>query len=288
MGVSETRIQKLSSLLTSRQSTTFLDVGCGVGTHLLIASRYFESVVGVEPSDNAEIARSKGLKVHRDFLRSDVDLGISAGAFGCFQVLEHIFQPVQFLKLISKYLTLHAVGCINVPDGERIFRRGIYSSVISEHVNYFTPSSLIRTVSQSGFEILDLQRDSGTCEIDVYIQKVKLDESGRVPMNAKHKQDMERVRDQLRNSNRVGLWGAGQKAPYFAEALSYLRIECLFDSDATKHGRYIDGFASPIEAPSLSRIQSCDAIVITATTYAKSISQQLLNEFNYSGKVVTL
>ena len=45
---------------------------------------------------------------------------------------------------------------------------------------------------------------------------------------------------------------------------------------------------TPIEAPSLLRIQSCDAIVITATTYATSISQLLLSKFNYSGKVAAL
>jgi len=278
----------LCRLVTSTGSTTFLDVGCGVGIHLQIASRYFENVIGVEPSENAEIARSKGFRVCRAFLSSNADLGISAGAFGCFQVLEHIIQPVQFLETVSKYLTPHAVGCVNVPDGERIFRRGTYSSVFSEHVNYFSTSSLIRTLSRAGFEILDLERDTETCEIDAYVQKVQPNESGRMPMNTKYKHDMERVRDQLWNSSRIGLWGAGQKALYFVEMLKDLPIECLFDSDAIKHGRYIDGFETPIEAPSLLRIQSCDAIVITATTYATSISQLLLSKFNYSGKVVAL
>lgn len=141
-----------------------LEVGCATGYLLELLRPAVGSVVGVEPGPGQrEYARGRGLEVHP----SMDELGERRfDAVLCYYVLEHITQPVAFLRRLASALKPGGRLIVEVPNlGDVLLSRygiknfpGFYYQKM--HVTYFTRETLGRALSQAGlsFEILPEQR----------------------------------------------------------------------------------------------------------------------------------
>ena len=139
-----------------------LEIGAGFGTFCEEVRRLgtFSRVLAVEPTpDLAETCRQRGLEVIEKPIEQVSTEGLRVDAVACFEVLEHIFSPRDFLATCASVLSpggLLVISCPSVKGFDIAVLGKASNSVDVEHLNYFHPASLSRLVTESGFEVLEV------------------------------------------------------------------------------------------------------------------------------------
>jgi len=126
-----------------------LDVGCASGLFLRCAARRGWAVVGVEPSltlcgSARETLADKG-EVICATLEDSALPPTSFDAVTLWDVLEHVPDPVDFMRCASRLLKPGGFLFANVPDLDSVQARVFGSRwplFLQEHLGYFNPSSL--------------------------------------------------------------------------------------------------------------------------------------------------
>ncbi len=142
---------------------TLLEVGSGFGTFCeeLRALGTFENLLAVEPTPGlAETCRSRGINVIEKPIESvELEAG-AADVVACFEVIEHLFDPTEFVRQCARILApggLFIATCPNVKGFDIATLQGLSGAVDPEHLNYFHPESLSHLVRTCGFTVLEVQ-----------------------------------------------------------------------------------------------------------------------------------
>lgn len=140
-------------------SGKLLEVGCGVGYFLKVASRRY-STVGLDNSQ-AVIDAARKVATQSAFHCTEE---LPAGPFDVicgFHVFEHITDPVQFAQAIRQRLAPGGYLYLRVPNRESSWARVQGSRFFLEaHCSHFSPKSLRMCLEQAGFEDVKLWTDS--------------------------------------------------------------------------------------------------------------------------------
>jgi SAM-dependent methyltransferase len=139
---------------------SLLDVGCGAGEFLAIASQHSYDCLGIDVStDGVEIARQKGLNARVfNFLTHDFDQTFHV--ITMWDVMEHLRTPHDFLCRAAELLDDGGVLVLKIPGfGLLNFnilkwfpsRAGVLLGA-PDHIQYFSPESLRRLLGRCGFK----------------------------------------------------------------------------------------------------------------------------------------
>jgi len=141
---------------------TLLEVGAGFGTFCEEIARlqYFRRIVAVEPTpDLAATCRKKGLEViERRIEEAEIDGG-PVNAIASFEVIEHLFDPREFISGCARLLPPGGLLVLTCPNGKGFdidILGPLSSAVDTEHLNYFHPTSLSLLVTDAGFQVLEV------------------------------------------------------------------------------------------------------------------------------------
>jgi len=134
-----------------------LDVGCGNGDHLRLASRIGWEAQGLEPDPSATAAaRSTGLHVQEGHLP---DTGLPSDYFDAVtlsHVIEHLHDPVRSLQELYRILAPGGKLWIATPNLEsplhRFFRRNWRGLEPPRHLVLFNLRSLVSICQRNGFK----------------------------------------------------------------------------------------------------------------------------------------
>ncbi len=141
---------------------TLVEVGAGFGTFCEEVQKlgFVEKVIAVEPTPGlAQTCRAKGLNViespveKAEFAPGSVDLVCS------FEVLEHLFDPADFIEKCAKIMRPGGLAVITNPNGEGfdvVVSPEHSGTVDVEHLNYFNPDSMRVLFERFGFEVLEV------------------------------------------------------------------------------------------------------------------------------------
>jgi SAM-dependent methyltransferase len=153
-----------------------LDVGCGPGFFLLHGAQRGWRGLGIEPSRQAAAhGRGLGLEIVEQPLTAQ--LGNGLGAFDVVhlsEVLEHLPDPSEMIRLSHRLLAPGGVLCVVVPNDFNPFQRALAASLGYEpwwvvpphHLNYFDRASLTRLFERHGFAI---EVAEATFPIDLFL-----------------------------------------------------------------------------------------------------------------------
>ena len=145
------------------KDATLLDYGCGYG-HLAASLQSRDLLcVGFEPSpERARRARAKGVVVveNEQALAGHAPFDLLV----CAEVLEHVSDPRAVVRRLRRLAKDGSVLAITVPDFSQPRLDAALSAVraggpapatlnLWEHLNYFTPESLLDLVSSEGFSL---------------------------------------------------------------------------------------------------------------------------------------
>lgn len=264
----------------------FLDIGCGPGVLLKVASKYFSNCIGVEPSEPLSmIAQELGNVVVNDFFGDHLTFEHKFDAFMATQVFEHLENLNLFMSDIHKVMNEGGVGFIEVPNGQRIMDNSEYYNVFLEHINYFTPRSLIMLAENNGFEVISISEAFAGAHLKMYVRKINKKLSFK-EKRLLHQQKLNKIIDQY---NVVSFWGAGVKARSFSTLINDTnKIKYIFDSNPQLENMYINHFPMPIEKPNSNKLQENDLIVIFALEFSDEIIKLLREDYQYKGDIYVL
>jgi 2-polyprenyl-3-methyl-5-hydroxy-6-metoxy-1,4-benzoquinol methylase len=158
------RVDRLLELCRKHDIHTgsILEVGAGFGTFCqeIKQRNVFTRVVAVEPiPDLARTCRARGLEVlERPVEQIHLDAADFFDVVASFEVIEHLFAPVDFVGHMTRLLRPGGILMLACPNGQGfdIETLGTTSNTIDhEHLNYFTPKSLAKLLTKCGLEILE-------------------------------------------------------------------------------------------------------------------------------------
>ena len=140
---------------------SLLEIGPGFGTFAALAkeSGFFGAVTVVERTPEMVAAcRAKGLDVIESSLEdvTDAQAG-SADVAVCFEVLEHVFDPADFLGSVNRMLKPSGLFAFTCPNGggfDTMLLQAASPSVDTEHVNLLNTTSVGVLLRRCGFEVL--------------------------------------------------------------------------------------------------------------------------------------
>ena len=148
----------LSTLNKYKYIQTILELGCG-GCYILNKLKHKNyKVVGVDPSPIAvKAGEDKCLTVINDFYPTE-KYSSKVDCIFHSDVLEHIDNPISFLRKQYEGLNDNGILIIAVPDCTESICYGDISMALHQHINYFTINTLRRLVENAGFGILDIRK----------------------------------------------------------------------------------------------------------------------------------
>jgi SAM-dependent methyltransferase len=148
--------KRLLHNLAGRRLTggALLEVGCGYGYLLDEARPYFDHRVGTEFSvEGAEITRATGAEVFVGTIQQIP----AERKFDCIlaiQVIEHIYQPLTFVKQLIRHTQPEGHIVVATPDIGGVLRKVMGrhwpSFKVPEHVGYFDFRTLRRLMEMAG------------------------------------------------------------------------------------------------------------------------------------------
>jgi 2-polyprenyl-3-methyl-5-hydroxy-6-metoxy-1,4-benzoquinol methylase len=151
------RIEALKQVLGP--SKKLLDIGCASGAFLYSVKSHVSECVGMEfNSENVRFVEKKlGIKVHSEGIEAT---SLPPGDFDiitAFQVLEHVDDPVRFLKGVYKLLKPGGTICIEVPNIQdvllSVYKVKPYADFWfrDPHVFNYSPATLTTVLRKAGF-----------------------------------------------------------------------------------------------------------------------------------------
>jgi SAM-dependent methyltransferase len=160
--------RRLRKLLRFAREGSLLDVGTGIGQFLSLARKHFSPIAGTEVStEAARIARERyGLDIHVGDVRT-ANLAFFDNVTA-FHVLEHLHEPLEFVRKCRNLLKPHGRLFFAVPNDLGTPRARLGKTVLKPiqlngepeiHLSHFTPDSLSKLLDRCGLRILDLSLD---------------------------------------------------------------------------------------------------------------------------------
>lgn len=163
--VSAVTVKRYNELLDGferfRRNNRLIDVGCGAGNFLEVASKRGWEVHGTEYGERALAAcRSRGIRIIEGALDP---ANYEPGGFDVvcsFEVIEHLPRPKEELRRMVNILRPGGALYVTTPNyrslGHILAGRGWSVVNYPEHLNYFTPATLRRLASTQKLRALQV------------------------------------------------------------------------------------------------------------------------------------
>lgn len=177
------RVQRLASLCEEKgiNVENLIDVGAGYGIFLdeWRSIHPATKTIAVEPSSSlAEECRSKGFEVVEEIVENVEGYNNSANLVTCFEVLEHVHTPLDFVKDLKElarpggYVFISTLG-IDGFDLQVLWEK---SSQISppHHINFLSVDGFIKLFQRAGLEDISVTTP-GQLDVDIVKNAFKKD-----------------------------------------------------------------------------------------------------------------
>jgi len=246
--------QKASALLLRKlmgfKPDTIVEIGAGAG--IFIKEFDAKRKVAIEPSDEAKQI-DKTIEVINEYFTDD-KFNFQADIVALRQVLEHVKDPVEFLKSIKKSFDRSDKFClyIEVPNSSLTFKFGRFYDYYYEHCNYFSTKSIYLLAEALNMEIIDLSTAMDGELLSVLMTNEKLTyQHIKDSLEKSTKSILEDLTFKISEKKKVFAWGASGNGVQILNklAIGKSQIEYVIDSDKNKQGKFVPGTLQKIISP---------------------------------------
>lgn len=273
----------------SLMKKNILEVGSGRGEYLSILKELPVNAFGMEHNPEfSKLANEKGLKTFQAY---PIDLSgppddIVFDAFISINVLEHVPAPAAFLRSCANLLADNGVGMINVPDFEFELSDNYLFSFMSDHLSYFSPVTLRNALSISGFDVVEIFKNTELNVITAYVTKRRqCDLTAAIKKSHEFNESINGyIKTILNDGGRVAVWGASHLAfTIIVSSRTAKMISYIVDSSPIKQGRFSPSSGLEIFPPEHLREDPVNTILIMCPEYSAEIVAAI--EKQYSGLI---
>ena len=249
---------------------TIVEVGAGAG--IFINEFDAKRKVAIEPSDEAKQIDSS-VEVYNEYF-SEEKFNFAADIVVLRQVLEHIQNPVEFLKKLKKsfYKIDKFYLYIEVPNSTLTFRFGRFYDYYYEHCNYFSINTINYLADQLDMDIVDITTAMDGELIAVLLTSEKLNDSN-LKFNLEKNRDfiLHELNQKISSGKKILAWGASGNGVQILNNLNINKnlITCIIDSDKNKQGLFIPGTKQQIISPEAA-VEHKPDVVLVLTQFHKA------------------
>ncbi|MET3495552.1 class I SAM-dependent methyltransferase [Variovorax boronicumulans] len=259
-------------------SPSLIEVGCGKGYFLNHLRQAGYDATGIDPA-------YEGDSPHVIAAPFSLGLGVSSDALVLRHVLEHIQDPVSFLRAIALANGNQGKIYIEVPCFDWICARCAWFDIFYEHVNYFRVVDFDRMFGRIyekghvfGGQYLYVVADLASLRVPVADPRWHIE----LPANFTAGIDKSRA-VALANRGEKAVWGASSKGVIFAHHLRLAGIEfdLAVDINPVKQNRYMAGTGLKIVAPetALKTLPDGALVFVMNSNYFDEILMQSQGKF---------
>lgn len=277
-GTFRRHLEGVKGIIQKHFSGSLIEIGCGRGYFLEQLRKAGFRVTGVDPAyegDSPGIIKA----------RFSAGLGVSGDGIVLRHVLEHVADPVKFLRGIAQANGGKGRVYIEAPCFDWICRRRAWFDIFYEHVNYFRLSDFRRLFGA----VLESGHLFGGQFLYVAADLAELrDPVLREPDPAAFPADFLAGIGPLLASaggKRKAVWGAASRGVIFALYLERAgcRIDLAVDIDPAKQGKYLAASGLRVSSPeeALRLLRDGDDVFVTNSNYLEEIARLSGNRFNY-------
>jgi SAM-dependent methyltransferase len=268
----------LSIIRQHFDSRSVIEVGCGKGYFLNYLREAGYEATGIDPAyegDSPHVIRAA----------FSPDLGLSADALVLRHVLEHIQDPVDFLRAIAAANGGQGKIYIEVPCFDWICARRAWFDIFYEHVNYFREADFQRmfgSIHEQGHvfggQYLYVVADLATLRAPVADIHDRVELPGDFLMGVERSKALARA-----TAGPKAIWGASSKGVIFAHHLHSVDIELdmAIDINPIKQNRYMAGTGLRIVSPhtALEALPPGALVFVMNSNYFDEILEQSQGRF---------
>ena len=271
---------------------TVLDIGCGKGKFLQVMTELFRDVegVGIDPScrsSNSErLTLVSGVFPH-------CHSGVVPDLVVCRHTLEHIPDPVSFIRAIAGALPAGTPVFFEVPDARWIVHQRAFWDWCYEHVNYFVTESATAALSLAGVRDISCSAAFGGQYMWVEglvgpVEKTEFRFESRFADEminyASHEQEYTvTVRNQVlaskKSGNAIAVWGMATKGIEFVGLIDpdAVNVDYCVDINTAKQGKYTPLSARVIRSPDvLQQVRTPLVVIVMNPRYLDEIRAECM------------
>jgi SAM-dependent methyltransferase len=263
---------------------TLIEVGCGKGYFLEHLIQKGFSVTGFDPT-------YEGCNPH--VVKAYFEPGTTLSSDGIIMrhVLEHVRDPLAFLKSIRDANGGKGKIYIEVPCFDWIMKNNAWFDIFYEHVNYFRASDFLRIFGK----VLDIGHVFNGQYLYVVadlatIQDPLLEANDDVSFPNNFLVSVDRYVKKIRKvrinqTSPIVVWGGASKGVIFALFMERrgVVIDFVIDINPAKQGKYIAGTGYVVSSPkeALSQISGNAVVFVMNANYLTEIQEMTSNKFEY-------
>lgn len=145
-----------------------LDVGCSTGIFLELFKDEGWEVWGVEPSESSSVAKSRGIKVIKNYFEKAKLPNNYFDLVVMNHTMEHLRNPLEILRKVNQIVKKNGCLFIDVPNygglGSRLLGEKWPYLLPKEHLHQFTKRDLESLLRNTGFKPIHSESRSGIYE----------------------------------------------------------------------------------------------------------------------------
>ena len=282
--------------LASRYSlagSTVVELGCGKGEFLSMLSEVAGCRgLGFDPTYDGEVDDTPGDVTIVRALFGPTSPHVDAALVCSRHVLEHVEDPVAFLRDLRSSVEPGTPVYIEVPDGGYVLSAGGLWDLIYPHVSYFTAPSLELMLRHCGFDVTSVRSvfDGQFLAVEAVVAdreptEVAADAAAVAPVLAAARR-MPQLFDETvgrwravvaePDGRSTVVWGAGAKGVSF---LNFVdggdHVDAVVDLNPRKHGTFVPGTSYEVVAPKQLAGTDVGRVVVMNPAYRDEISRDL-------------
>jgi 2-polyprenyl-3-methyl-5-hydroxy-6-metoxy-1,4-benzoquinol methylase len=278
------------------------EIGSGGGWLLKNLANEGWIPISCDPSPTARRAARTNNYEHIDDFYDTVSDYPEVDVVVHYDVLEHVEDPIGFLKAHTRHLRGGGLLLLGTPDCTKQMDLADVSMAIHEHRNYFSSQSLTQVVKAAGFKVLEVSRgdvggvlycaavwDKNEDEISNVEKAQLIIQNSTWITNAN--QSVSNVRQKISSAvdkgDCVGLFVPLRAFAYAGPFLSIMNAIPI-DDDPNIIGKYFDGLSVPISSSSILDTKKFALILAMTTSFHNQLIRKIrTSRLNDSTNVVT-
>lgn len=277
------------------ENSSIIELGCGNGEFLrrLIEKGMGNKGLGFDPAYRGALTELNGQITYYQEYYGEDSVDIPADIILCRHVIEHVQNPLNFLKSIRKGLAKspRARLFFETPCVEWVLKNKVTWDFFYEHCSLFTAESLTRAFALADFDVVSVEHTFGGqylwLEAKVGHAKTEPEHKGcsQISTLAKAFSEQEKYLNltwaknikKYKEQGQVALWGAGAKGVTFANMVDSRRdlMVAVVDINPNKQGKFLPGTGHPIVAPESLKNKKVKTVVVLNPNYCDEVASQL-------------
>jgi 2-polyprenyl-3-methyl-5-hydroxy-6-metoxy-1,4-benzoquinol methylase len=283
----------LSEYICKNNTNNIIEIGGGSGklAEVVLAKTTNVQYTIIEP--NPLIKSSEKIKVIPSFFNKSLD--IEKGSTIVFsQVLEHVYNPKEFLMEINLYLNDNNKLIFAYPDLEHWFKSKFTNAINFEHTMLLTDYYLDYLLNLCGFNIENktkykdhsffycVSKSTSTIIVPSIDNRYSHYKDMFIEFNNHYENYILKLNKEINfHKKNYYLFGAHIFAQYLINrGLDTSKLICLLDNSDIKENKRLYGTSFEVKKPHVLKDVKSPIVLLNAGVYEAEIKKQILEEIN--------